>query len=110
MTEEWVEKLVIGALKTTIKAHGPIDLKWIASAAKRIAHQIFGELKAHAAKGEGHEICEAKIRELEKEIKHQVRKNGALNKSRAYWMAAAGATEEDEIKRLQEEKKDVEEN
>jgi hypothetical protein len=42
----WVNKLVSGALRETIIAHGPITRDRIGSAAKRIAGRITGEIKA----------------------------------------------------------------
>lgn len=38
--EAHLVRIIAGQLKTTIKAHGPIDLDGIGSAAKRIACQL----------------------------------------------------------------------
>ncbi len=100
MNEQWLEKVVAGCVRDTIRAHGPVDKERIGSAAKRIAHQIFGELKAAAGKGDGHEVCEAKVAELQKEVKRLERRMIALAKSVKHWMGVAGATEQDEIERL----------
>lgn len=43
-----LERLVSGGLRACIKAHGPIDRKWIGSAAKRIAQSIRGSLVQYA--------------------------------------------------------------
>lgn len=44
-----VERQIAGALKSTIRAHGPIDNFWVGSAAKR----IYGQLKAIAREQAG---------------------------------------------------------
>ena len=84
MNEQWLEKLVVGSLKQAIVAHGPIDSKWIGSAAKRISHQIFGEVKA-AFGGEGHEICKIKEIELESEIRKLKSRNSVLIRTADHW-------------------------
>ncbi len=37
---ESLERAVVGALRSAIKAHGPISLEWVGSAAKRVIGQI----------------------------------------------------------------------
>jgi len=46
LSRDWVQKITCGALKDTIKAHGPITNEWTGSAAKRVAGRIIGELDA----------------------------------------------------------------
>ena len=89
MNEYLVEKIVIGALKQTIQAHGPIHSGWISSAAKRIAHQLYGEFLALAAQGDAHEVCAAKITRLKEKIKDLAKEKSNLNKSMSYWMKLA---------------------
>lgn len=84
MNKQWLEKLVIGSLKQVIAAHGPIDSKWIGSAAKRISHQIFGEIKA-APVGDGREICKTKEIESAQEINKLKSRNCILTKMVDYW-------------------------
>lgn len=38
-----ITRVVSGALKSTIDAHGPITEKFISSASKRLANQIFSD-------------------------------------------------------------------
>lgn len=45
-------KIINGALKSCIKAHGPIDQKWIGSASKR----VIGALKSYD-QGKKDELC-----------------------------------------------------
>lgn len=40
-----VEKIIAGALKSTINVHGPITPEWIGSASKRIYGQLRGLAK-----------------------------------------------------------------
>lgn len=46
INRDWVHKIACGALKDTIRAHGPITQEWTGSAAKRVAGRIMGELEA----------------------------------------------------------------
>ena len=45
-TEERLLKIVAGALRCTIDAHGPITKEWIGSASKRIVKMTVGEFEA----------------------------------------------------------------
>jgi vacuolar-type H+-ATPase subunit I/STV1 len=92
MDELWLQKLIVKSLKDCIRAHGDITVEWIGSAAKRIANQIYGELKAVASKDE---LFQAKIAEIKKEIHRMERRNKSLAKTIRHWMEKAGANPED---------------
>lgn len=40
-----LERIVVGCLRATILAHGPITEEWIGSAAKRVAAQLIADVQ-----------------------------------------------------------------
>jgi hypothetical protein len=47
MNRDRVQRIIAGALRSTIDAHGPVTLDWIDSASKRIANQLLGDIQQH---------------------------------------------------------------
>jgi hypothetical protein len=47
MDRSRVQRIVAGALRSTIDGHGPITLDWIDSASKRIASQLLADIQQH---------------------------------------------------------------
>ena len=41
----WIQKIVCGALKGAINAHGPITKNLVGSAGKRISGSLYGEIQ-----------------------------------------------------------------
>jgi len=78
--------IVSGALKNTIKSHGPIsEDKYIPSASKRIAKGIMGELKAASIQNIKDAAIKAKIEDLQKEIDRLRRKCITAVKTANHW-------------------------
>jgi hypothetical protein len=50
LDEKQLTKLVHGAVKETIRAHGPITTNLIASAVRRVVGQLLGHIKQMSAK------------------------------------------------------------
>lgn len=60
--------MVLGALKETIRAHGPITSNLIASASRRVVGQILGHIKQMSAKEIQDEGVKLEIERLKKII------------------------------------------
>jgi hypothetical protein len=46
----WIQKIVCGALRGAINAHGPITKDLVGSAGKRISGSIYGEIQKRIEK------------------------------------------------------------
>lgn len=69
LTEEWLQAIVRGELKTTIYAHGPIYGPFIGSAARRIANSLLGCLRQESLKDISNAAAALEVERLRKELK-----------------------------------------
>jgi hypothetical protein len=80
LTEETLQAIVRGQLKTTIHAHGPIQGAFIGSAARRIANDILGHLRNMSLEDLSNASAALEVERLRKELKE---KNDLFRKKQA---------------------------
>lgn len=68
LDEKQLIKLVHGAIKETIRAHGPITTALIASAVRRVVGQLLGHIKQMSAKEVQDEGVKLELTRLKKII------------------------------------------
>lgn len=69
LTEEALQALVRGQLKTTIHAHGPIQGAFIGSAARRIANDLLGYLRNMSMEDLSNAAAALEVERLRNELK-----------------------------------------
>lgn len=71
LTEEALQALVRGQLKTTIHAHGPIESQFVGSAARRIANDLIGHLRQMSMEDISNAAAALEVERLRKELKEK---------------------------------------
>lgn len=71
LDDKQLTKLVHGAIKETIRAHGPITTNLIASAVRRVVGQLLGHIKQMSAKEVQDEGVKLELARLKKVIEER---------------------------------------
>ena len=71
LDDKQLTKLVHGAIKETIRAHGPITPNLIASAVRRVVGQLLGHIKQMSAKEVQEEGVKMELARLKKVIEER---------------------------------------
>lgn len=71
LTEEALQAIVRGQLKTTIHAHGPITGPFVGSAARRIANDLLGHLRNMSMEDIPNASAALEVERLRKDLKEK---------------------------------------